>query len=406
MEALTIVDIAPDGRGIAYLGEKTVFVPNTIPGEVVHIRVIHETDTQIDAEVESFEEISADRVEPRDEGCLDSVSWQHIQYEAQLALKADIVSSALENIAKIPEPPLAWPIASVEQWAYARRMTFFPTTEGILGYQRAQKIIPIETCAIAHPHIMNVLDELNMEFDTITRLDIHVNDLGDSMLVLQTSDDAPPELEINIAGSINFLLSDHEPVNLIGDTHIVHQVGKHSVRLTAGVFSRPNVPQWQALAQTVLEAAQPQEDDSILDVYGGIGLFSLFLAPHVNYITYIERYPPAATDAEFNLAAFEHVDIVEGRAEVILDDIAADRDHEDYATIILDPTKRLSDSVLQALRKLNIPRIVYVSSDMVHMAKDINVLVWQMRYQLVGVQPIDTDPQTPNLTCVCLLERR
>ncbi len=171
-------------------------------------------------------------------------------------------------------------------------------------------------------------------------------------------------------------------------------------------MSRPNVPQWEALGKTVLQAAQPQEDDSILDVYGGTGLFSLFLAPHVNYITYIDRYPPAATDAEFNLSAFQHVDIVEGRAELILADIAAERDREDYALMILDPSKGVPEKMMGTIRKLKIPRLVYVSSNMELLAKDINVLVWQMKYQLMGVQPIDTDPQTPNFTCVCLLERR
>lgn len=407
VEALTISDIAPDGRGIAYVGEKPVFIPNTIPGEVVQVRILTETAEQIEAEVEQFDEVSNDRVMARDSGCQWGTSWQHISYEAQLALKTDIVGTLLEKVSKIPDAPLEMTIPSPEQWEYARRMTFFPAEDGSLGYKHGNFVLPVEGCAVAHPLIMNIIDELNISLDTMTRIDIHANDHGDSMLVLQTTDDEAPELEINVpAASINFLLNDHEPANLIGDTHILHHVGGHSMRVTAGVTSRPNVPQWDVLGRTVLQAVQPQEDDSILDVYGGTGLFSLYLAPHVNYITYIDRYPPAATDAEFNLSAYDHVDIVEGRAELILADIAAERDREDYATMILDPTKNIPEKMLATLRKLKVPRIVYVSSNPELLAKDINVLVWQMKYQLIGVQPIDTDPQTPNLTCVCLLERR
>lgn len=406
MEALTISDIAPDGRGVAYWGDKPVFIPNTIPGEVVQVTILDETDNSIDAMVEQFVDVSADRVEPKDEGCGAGHSWQHIAYDAQLALKTDIVGTYLELVGKLKDPPLEYTLASPEQWGYARLMTFAPDADGMLGVRWNKTIKPINDCAIAHPLIMDIIQELNLSLDTINRIDVHANDVGDSMLVLQTTDEEPPELEINLpAASINFLLNDNEPANLVGDTHILQRVGDYTMRITAGVTARPNVPQWDALGKTVLQAANPQETDSILDVFGGTGLFSLYLASHVSYITYIDRYPPAATDAEFNLAEFDHVDIIEGRAEMILEDIAGERDREDYATMILDPTKGLSDKVLATIRKLKIPRIIYVSSNVEFMARDINILSYQMNYTLTGVQPIDTDPQTPNLTCVCVLER-
>jgi 23S rRNA (uracil1939-C5)-methyltransferase len=407
LEALTIIDIAPDGRGIAAWKGRRVLLSNTIPGEVVNAESLGEHDNGIVAQVTEFIETSADRVEPRDAGCAPGYSWQHIDYSAQLALKADIVATALEYDAKIKKPPVELTVPSPQQWHYARRLTLHLNTDGTLGIPEREGVRSIESCATVVDEIMQLVGEVNLALDTVTKIDFHANEDGDRMLVLQTDDDEAPELEVTLPASVNFLLNHFEPYNLIGSTHITHRVLDRTLRMTAGVQTRANIGALEAIVESIVGILQPQPADSVLDVFGGVGTFSVGLADLVSYITYIDSYPPAATDAEFNLAAFDNVDIVEGRAGNILDEIAAEDDRENYAVAILDPPPTgLHRDVLKALKKLSLPRLMYIASDIENMVRDVNFISHQMNYRVRSVQPIDTAPQTPHVESVILLERR
>ena len=241
MEALTISDIAPDGRGIAMWQGRPVLIANTIPGEVVTLENITETDAVVSAEVKAFIEISADRQKPRDVGCFDGYSWQHIGYEAQLALKTDILATLLEEQAKLKDSPVVLTQPSPEQWNYARRLSLYPINKtGTLGVMQRGIAAPITECATVHPAIIELIAELDLGIEHLSRLDIHANDNGERMLVMQTSDEEAPELEITLPASVNFLLNHFEPFNMIGDTHITHEIFGRPMRMTAGVQSRAN----------------------------------------------------------------------------------------------------------------------------------------------------------------------
>ena len=136
-------------------------------------------------------------------------------------------------------------------------------------------------------------------------------------------------------------------------------------------------------------------------------MFSAALAPHASYITYIDSYPPAATDAEFNLDEFDNVDIVEGRCRQCLNRVG--RYQRTRSLCNSDPRSRqkhgLNEKVLTAIHKLKVPRIIYVSSNPQLLAKDANRFVYQYGYDLRHVQPIDFAPQTPSFETVALFER-
>lgn len=407
MEALTVVDIAPDGRGIAAWKGRRVLLSNTIPGEVVNAKSLGEHDNGIVAEVTEFIETSGDRVTPRDEGCIIGESWQHIDYSAQLALKADIVASALEYNAKIKKAPVQLTLPSPKQWHYAHRLTLHVDADGTLGIPDRDGVRPIESCALVVDGILDLLNEIDLSLETITKMDIHANDNGDRMLVLQTDDEEAPELEVTLPASVNFLLNHFEPYNLIGSTHITHQLLDRTMRMTAGVETRPNIGALETIVENIIGVLQPQPEDSILDIFGGIGTFSVGLSPFVSYITYVESYPPAATDAEFNLAEFDNVDVVEARADVVLSDLAGEEEREDYACALLDPPPNgLHPNILKALKRLNLPKLIYVAANIDNMIRDINFISHQMNYRVLNVQPIDVAPQTPRVESIILLERR
>ena len=411
---LTLTDITPDGRSIFYdeRGRK-IFVSYAIPGETITARIVDEGDDSANAEGLSILDPSADRVLPQCPyfglGQCGGCQWQHMTYEAQLALKTDIVATQLAEEGSFNDPPVEFALGSPDKWNYATYTTFLPMSDGQLGFlgTDGEAIIPISECHVIRPEIMELADELNLSLETLQNIQIQTSATGRPMIVLQTSDDEPPELETTVSASLNFILSHREPFNMIGDTHITQVIFDRIFRVTAGVESRANLPQIERLVEVVVNYLNLQGDEAILDLYGGIGIFSAFIAPLVNIVTYIDSYPPAATDAEANLEDLDNVDIIEGRTDAVLWEIADSDEHEDYAAAIIDPPANgMNFKAIQALAKLKIPTVVYVGQNPAIFARDAKVLVKEARYRLVKVQPIDFAPQTAAIQCVGLFQRR
>lgn len=409
---IEITDIAPDGRGIGIHEGQRVHVPYTIPGEILTVRLIENRDEVILAEGVTMLEPSADRVEPAcrhfGAGRCGICQWQHINYEAQLALKTDILATHLAQHG-FRNPPLQFTLPSPAEWQYAAYTTFLPTPDGALGYLSTDQktVIPIEECPIIRPDVMALFDELDLSLATLKSLQIHAGSTGEPMIVMETTDDEPPELESTLPASLNFLLSHHEPFNMIGATHIKQQIFDRIFRITAGVPYRANIPQVEKLVEVVLNYLDPQPKQAILDVYGGIGTFSAFIAPRARLVTYIDSYPPAATDAEENLNDLVNVDILEGRADSVLSEMAASRQREHYDAMLVDPpVQGLNRGVLETLKTLAIPTLVYVSQNPATFGRDARTLVDEFGYRLLDIQPLDFAPQTAAIECVGLFRRK
>ncbi|MBZ0301149.1 MAG: RsmD family RNA methyltransferase, partial [Anaerolineae bacterium] len=233
----------------------------------------------------------------------------------------------------------------------------------------------------------------------LRRLRLQIGSDGSPMLILSMADDQAPELHIDLPASVNMLLSDNEPVNLIGDSHSRFQVGGREFRVTAGSFFRPHIAQLPRLVDAVLDALDLTGQEAVLDLYGGVGLFSAFLAGRAELVTLVESYPPAVTDAESNLDEFDDVDLIEGAVEDVLPDL-----EERYDAAVLDPPgEGLDVAVIDSLAAMQVPRLVYVSSDPATLARDAKRLV-QQGYRLGHVQPIDLAPQRYYIDCVAVLD--
>ena len=200
---------------------------------------------------------------------------------------------------------------------------------------------------------------------------------------------------------IRLLLSDNEPVNLIGRSHVVYRVAGRDFRVTAGGFFQANPPVAELLIEQVLSRLVLQGDETVLDLYSGVGLFTAFLAEQAGLVISVESYPPAVTDAETNLADLDNVDIIEGSAEAVLEDWP----DEPLDVVVIDPPRAgLSLEVVDALGALAPARIVYVSCDPASLARDAARLV-KKGYRLREVQPVDMFPQTFHVESVTLFLR-
>jgi 23S rRNA (uracil1939-C5)-methyltransferase len=395
---VNIDDIADNGDGLAHYRKRRVNIPFTIPGERVRARIVDDRKSHFVAEGLELLQASGDRVEPpcKHFGPCANCHWQHMNYEAQLALKTDILLTKLERFGKFDSDKLNFHLTmpSPSEWNYRTRADFYPNKEGVLGFRSNDKrrSLPIDECHIIRPELLAIYEELNLDIENLTHVRLQIGDDEDIMVILRTADEAIPELEITYPVSFNFLLKDNVPINLLGKTHIVQTLLDVPLRVTAGTHFRSNPEQHEQLLVEVMRRL-PDGMPTVLDLYGGVGTFSAIVAPHASQVTYIESYPPAATDAEENLEEFDHVDIVEGAVENILPDLV-DAEMEYDVAIVDPPRSGMSNVALDGLMELNIPTILYVSQEPETFAKDARAMVNQHGYELIELVPFDFEPQT------------
>ncbi|MDX1991096.1 MAG: TRAM domain-containing protein [bacterium] len=397
---IELTAMAHGGSVLGRHGKQTIFIPYTIPGERVKARITQDKGRIAFAEGVQLLEASADRVYPRcphfGPGRCGRCHWQHIATSVQPLLKQDILADQLARVGgfddAVIDAALREIIPSPVEWGYNFHMTLEATPEGELGFPSAdgRGITLIEECHILHPDLLALYTTLDMDFSGLQRVRLQIGSDGETMLIffVKSEEDAP-ELLIDLPTSINLLLPDNEPVNLIGQSHSQYVVGGRTFRATAGSDFRANVAALDRLAAEVRAALQAKPGDAVLDLYAGIGLLSAFIAPDVRLLTVIESYPPAATDADENLADFDNVDLIEGAVEDVLPTL-----EDDYAAAVLDPPSQgLSTDMIDLLGAKPIPRLVYVSSDPATLARD-GARLAKHGYRLEQVQPFDLAPQT------------
>lgn len=404
---LTLDEMVHGGQALGRHAGRAIFVPYAIPGERILARLTDDRGRYAFAAGATLLEPSPHRVEPRcphfGPGGCGGCHFQHIDYAAQPGYKRDVVIDQLTRIGGFSDPVVHPTLPSPDAWAYRHHATFHVDAESSLCFVGTdnQTLIPIEECHIIRPELLDLFYELNLDgIPELDRVRLQSGSDGDLMAILSTRDDEAPELEVTLPVSINFLLSDNEPVNLIGASHVTYAVRGRRFRVTAGGFFQVNLPQAAALVDLVLARLDLRGGESVLDLYAGVGLFTAFIAERASLVTSVESYPPAVTDADENLADLDNIDLIEGNVEDVLPDLEGPFD----AAVLDPPRTGLDVRALDALVAHAPGRIVYVSCEPSTLARDAKRLV-KHGYRLVDVQPVDMFPQTYHIECVALMSR-
>ncbi len=404
---LTLDEMAHGGSAIGHHAGRAIFVPYAIPGERIAARITDDRTRYAFAEGVTLLDPSPHRVTPRcghfGPGRCGGCHFQHIDYAAQLDYKRAIVIDQFKRIGGFANVTVHPAIPSPDEWSYRHHATFHVDDDGNLCYIGTDNstLIPVEECPITRPELLDLLNELDFEdISELERVRLQSGSDGDLMVILSTKDDQAPELEVNMPVSINFLLSDNEPVNLIGSSNLSYTVHGRRFRVTAGGFFQVNLPQADKLVDLVLDRLNLQGGETVLDLYAGVGLFTAFLAERASLVTSIESYPPAVTDADENLADLDNVDLIEGSVEDVLSEL-----EDAYDAVVIDPPRTgVEPVVIDILDALSPRTIVYVSCEPATLARDAKRLAAK-GFRLVDVQPVDMFPQTYHIECVAHFTR-
>ncbi len=401
---LQLTTMAHGGAALGRHEGRVIFVPYALPGEMVRVAIAEDKGRYAFARLIEVLEPSPNRVAPPcpyfgQAGC-GGCQWQHIDYQAQVRLKAEIVADQLARVGGVTDPKVHPTIPDRSCWAYRNHAQFHPAPDGRLGFQAAasNETIAIDECPILHPLLSDLYATLDLDTEGLIRLSLRVGvNTGGRMLVFEMEDDLPPALTTDAPVSCVILLSDGVHANLIGSNYITEIVAGYTYRISAPSFFQVNTDQAAQLVPQVLEYLDLQGSETVLDAYCGVGLFTAHLAEYAGLVIGIEEAPAAVDDLMENTTGQKNIEIVEGRVEDALPDLDIPLD-----AAVLDPPRAGMDRfALDALVEREPARIVYVSCDPATLARDAKRLI-RSGYQLVEVQPVDMFPQTCHIESVAL----
>ncbi len=371
------------GEALATWEEQPIFVFGGIPGERVEAEIVATRRKYVAAQVTRVIDRSPHRVEPpcpyfgKCTGC----QWQHLDYQAQLETKTNLVADALERVGAFHSPPVLPAIPAPDQFGYRNhaRFTVWRST-GELGFvhRERRRFVRIDRCLLMHDGINQLLAQLQERCSETSQLAIRASSVTGHYLIQPTLDN--PEIPVDS-----------------GQKRYRESVAGAEFNVASPSFFQVNVVQAGRLVELVQQALRLTGSETVLDAYAGVGTFAVLLAPHAREIIAVEESTAAVADARDNAAHADNVRFVTGKVEDVLPSL----DAAPHA-VVLDPSRSgCQPLVLDALLRLAPPRIAYVSCNPESLARDLRTLC--RRYRLESVQPVDMFPQTHHIEAVATL---
>ena len=443
---LEIEDCGIDGEGIGKADGFTVFVKDAVIGDTVTAKIIKAKKNYGYGRLMEVLKPSPYRVEPKCEfarqcgGC----QLQALSYDQQLVFKTNKVKGHLERIGGFTDIPME-PIIGMDELFHYRNKAQFPVgrnKEGkiVTGFYagRTHNIIENRDCALGVAENKEVLDRViaHMEKygiepyneatgkglvrhvlirygyftkEVMVCLILNGNKLPKEEQLVKSLCEIPgmTSITINVNKKRSNVILGEEICLLRGQEYITDRIGDISYQISPLSFYQVNPMQTQKLYAKALEYADLHGQETVWDLYCGIGTISLFLAQKAKFVRGVEIVPAAIENAKENakLNGLENTEFFVGKAEEVLP-----REYKKngvYADVIVvdPPRKGCDETLLETMVEMNPERIVYVSCDSATLARDLKYLC-ERGYELRKVCPVDQFGMTVHVETVVLLSQQ
>ena len=443
---LEIEDCGIDGEGIGKADGFTVFVKDAVIGDTVTAKIIKAKKNYGYGRLMEVLKPSPYRVEPKCEfarqcgGC----QLQALSYDQQLVFKTNKVKGHLERIGGFTDIPME-PIIGMDELFHYRNKAQFPVgrnKEGkiVTGFYagRTHNIIENRDCALGVVENKEVLDRViaHMEKygiepyneatgkglvrhvlirygyftkEVMVCLILNGNKIPKEEQLVKSLCEIPgmTSITINVNKKHSNVILGEEIRLLWGQEYITDRIGDISYQISPLSFYQVNPMQTQKLYAKALEYADLHGQETVWDLYCGIGTISLFLAQKAKFVRGVEIVPAAIENAKENakLNGLENTEFFVGKAEEVLP-----REYKKngvYADVIVvdPPRKGCDETLLETMVEMNPDRIVYVSCDSATLARDLKYLC-ERGYELRKVCPVDQFGMTVHVETVVLLSHK
>jgi 23S rRNA (uracil1939-C5)-methyltransferase len=424
-----IDDLGHDGRGIARLDGKAVFIHGALPGESVEFRYTGRHSQYDEGRVERVVEASPDRVEPycAHFGVCGGCSLQHLAAERQIAYKQDWLLSNLARIGRVEPETILAPLTG-PHWGYrhkARLGVKYVTAKGrmLVGFRERDKpfVADLRCCEVLHPRVGGLLEDLAELIGGLSiarrlpQIEVAVGDT-DMALCFRVLD--PPD-ETDLARLIDFGRTRDIRISLQpGGPDSVHPLWPESaalgyrlpafdleLRFLPHHFIQVNNTLNRAMVERAVALLDPQTDERVLDLFCGLGNFTLPLARHAARVVGVEGDAGLVEWAKDN-ARHNGIDNAEFRvADLAREFTAQDWYGGGFDKLLLDPPRSGAQEAIPAMADLRPQRIVYVSCHPATLARDAGLLVHEYGYRLSRAGVMDLFPHTAHVESIAVFEQ-
>lgn len=384
---VTIEKVAHGGHFIARHDGAVIFVRHAIPGEEVRIEITSTGSSFLRADVIEVISQSPDRVQaPCDfafAGGCGGCDFQHIEIKRQRELKSEVIT---EQFARIAKKELVIEVEEIgAPLGWRSRVTASTNRDGKFGFiaSRSHSVIPVTDCKIAAPEL-NITELATRTWKGDMRIEVASSSTGERVIA---------EIPTRAEG----------PAKIIEGKEILHEeVLGHTLEVSQASFWQSHRKAPDVLAAVVKKYADVKSGDHVLDLYGGVGLFTAVLIDEVGAggrIDLVEGSKSATSDATKNFADNTNVHIFTGDVAKVLQKIKrAD-------VVVLDPPREgAGKEVVALLQEISPRRIVYVACDPAALARDTTYLE-ASGYQMREACAFDLFPMTHHIETIALYER-
>jgi 23S rRNA (uracil1939-C5)-methyltransferase len=424
---VVIESLAHDGRGVAHVDGKVVFIDEALPGEEVEFTYTEIRKDYAEGKVVNLLSRAADRVDALcpHYGVCGGCSFQHVESAAQIRIKQELLVEQFKRIGKVALTEL-WEPLQGPHWGYRRKarmgVKYVAKKERVLvGFRerRHPYLAEIDSCVVMHPMVGTKLIELGEMIagltvrEKIPQIEVAI---GDEQCVLAVRVMEPPtdaDIERMRAfgheHQFSICLQSKGPdtiTPLPGEPEVIptYRLPDQDIefKFRPAMFTQVNYEINKQMINRVLETLALTKDDNVLDLFCGLGNFTLPMAKYAGSVVGIEGDQPLVNHAKSN-ALHNNIDNVEFYAADLSKDISdmpwANRK---YNKIMLDPSRAGASEVLAHFKKWQPEQIVYVSCNPSTLARDAGILVNELGYKLVKAGVMDMFPQTGHVESIAL----
>ncbi len=457
LEQVSLTDTGDKGKAVGRHEGKVVFVEGAVPGDVVDVLVQKRKKGHLIGKAIKLHQASEDRRPAFCEhfGVCGGCKWQHLDYQAQLKYKQQVVENALQRIAKV-EVGEFLPILGSKKTQYYRNKLEFSfsnkrwlteeevKTDNVFGERNAlgfhrpgafDKIVDVKHCYLqpepSNP-IRNAVRDFALEHDytffdiraqkgLLRQLYVRITELGEVMVMVSFFEDDKPKREALLEflkekfpeiTTLVYLINDKKNDSIFDLTPhvwsglgVIHeQLGHVKFKIGPKSFFQTNSTQALELYNVVRDFAGLTGEENVYDLYTGLGSIACFVADQCSHVTGIEEIEAAILDARENaeLNGLDNTTFYAGDVKDILS-VEFMEKHGKPDLVITDPPRAgMHADVVKTLLQLAAPSIVYVSCNPATQARDLNLL--SELYEVVKVMPVDMFPHTHHIENVALLK--
>jgi len=439
-----IENINSKGEGVGRIDNWVVFVPYAVPGDYLEIEILSSQKKHSTGKILNIISPSDNRVTPLCPyftlcgGC----SLQTIKYSYQLYFKKELLKENLKKIGSINPEIVQDMIPSSQKWYYRNKVQHIlsKTKKGVLKtgfFQRhSHKVVNITECLIQHELSNKLIHEIS-HLLSHTDWSIYNEKFHSGLLryIITKTSFSRKEIiftlittEENLPGKAKFIRSlenfsglkgivqninprrtntimGSENLLLWGRDYIIEDILGLKFKISPSSFFQTNVTQLEQMVNIIMDFVRPLKINFILDAYCGIGTFALFLSRLAQEIWGIEENSEAIRMAEENtvLNKLYNLNFIRGKVE---DLIYRAGEKRSFDLIILDPPRKGCErNILQAIKKLKIKHIIYISCNPSTLARDLAFIV-ELGYIIKKIKPVDMFPHTSHIETICHMQMK